>query len=146
MGGWWGGKIIKAALHRAEWLSGGDKIRCYTLQSWSKIVLGGLGLKRGFCQGCVLNFSLLSAVKRHEWRRVFAGAPAVLAAAALDRGGLRAIGFCCAFLCIYLCFRGPLTGALGVAGGGGPRCVTSGVAAFPLRGRGRRRGPLSSAA
>ena len=75
-----------------------DKIRCYTLQSSSKMVLGGLCLKRGFCQGCVLNFSF-SAVKHHEWRT--ASSAAVLGLED-SIAGLKAIGFVVHF-CAYIC-------------------------------------------
>lgn len=62
------------------------------------MVQGGLCLKRGFCQGCVLNFSF-SAVKQHEWHT--ASSAAVLG---LENSivGLKAIGFVVHF-CAYIC-------------------------------------------
>lgn len=104
-----------------------DKIRCNTLQSSSKIVLGGLCLKRGFCQGCVLNFSFL-VVKHLEWHR--ASSSAVLGLQN-SIAGFKAIGFVVHF-CAYICvaFRGFETGG---------HAASQGWTVFLFRGGGHRK-------
>lgn len=78
------------------------------------MVLGGLCLKRGFCQGCVLNFSF-AAVKHHEWHA--ASSAAVLGLEKNSIVGLKAIGFVVHF-CAYICV------AVRGLGSEGPCCVT----------------------
>lgn len=67
------------------------------------MALGGLCVKRGFCQGYVLNFSL-SAAKHHEW---CTASPAAVLELDESMTGLKAIGFVvhlCA--CIFVAVRG----------------------------------------
>lgn len=96
------------------------------------MLLGGLCLKRGFCQGCVLNFSFL-VVKYHEWHT--ASSAAVLGLGN-SIAGLKSIGFVvhfCAYICVAV--KGFETE--------GPCCVmrTDGVS---IRERGQRKVSSSS--